>query len=154
MAPPGGPARWLMWARLGRIVWWQAAKLDRELAAGVSLRASDAHALRALRITGRRRRYSLAQGLARVVRSASNPKTGFTAAVPPDRRAVLAARPVIEAIERRLLGPEPVAARGVAMLGELLTEPTSPLYRPPDPAALASRLRAAAAALEPGIRWE
>ena len=73
MAPPGGPARWLMWARLGVIVWWQAAKLDRELAAGVSLRASDAHALRALRITGRRRRYSLAQGLARVVRSASNP---------------------------------------------------------------------------------
>ena len=154
MAPPGGPARWVMWARLGMIVWWQAAKLDRELAAGVSLRASDAHALRALRITGRRRRYSLAQGLARVVRSASDPKARFTAAVAPDRRAVLAARPVIEALERRLVGPEPVAARGVAMLGELLTEPTSPLYRPPDPGDLASRLRVAAAALEPGVRWE
>jgi len=78
----------------------------------------------------------------------------FTAAVAPNRRAVLAARPVIEAPEGRLLRPEPVAARGVAMLGELLTEPTSPLYRPPDPAALASRLRAATAALEPNVRWE
>jgi hypothetical protein len=88
------------------------------------------------------------------VRSASDLRARFTAAVSPDRPAVLAARPVIEALERRLVGPEPVAARGVAMLGELLTEPTSPLYRPPDPAALASRLRDAAAALEPGIRWE
>jgi hypothetical protein len=88
------------------------------------------------------------------VRSASDPNARFTAAVPPSRRAVLAARPVIDALERRLVGPEPVAARGVAILGELLTEPTSPLYRPPDPAALASRLRAASAALEPGIRWE
>jgi hypothetical protein len=136
------------------VVWWQAARLEGDLAACVSLHASDAHALRALRITGRRRRYSLADGLARVVRSASDPKVRFTAAVPPNRRAVLAARPVIEALERRLLGPEPVAARGVAMLGELLTEPTSPLYRPLDPAALAGQLRAAAAALKPGIRWE
>jgi hypothetical protein len=140
-----------MWVRLSVVVWWQAARLDRDLAAGVSLRASDARALRALRIAGRRRRYSLADGLAGVVRSASDPKARFTAAVAPDRRAVLAARPIMEALERRLVGPEPVAARGVAMLGELLTEPTSPLYRPPDAAALASRLRAAAAALEPGI---
>jgi hypothetical protein len=57
-------------------------------------------------------------------------------------------------MQRRLRGAEPVAARGVAMLGELLTEPTSPVYGSNDPGDLASRLRAAAAALEPGIRWE
>jgi hypothetical protein len=88
------------------------------------------------------------------LRSASDSRAGFTAAVPPDRRAVLAARPVIEALECRLRGPEPVAARGMAMLEELLTEPTSPLYRRDDPDALGCRLRAAATALEPGIRWE
>jgi hypothetical protein len=159
----GGRARWLCvralasgWGRvrLGVIVRWHAARLDCDLAAGVSLRSTDAHALRAVKITGRRRRANLADGLARVLRSASDSRPRLTAAVPPDHRAVLAARPVIEALERRLLSPEPVAARGVAMLGELLVEPTSPLYRARDPGALGSRLRAAAAALEPGVRWD
>ena len=98
------------------IVRWQAASLDRDLAAGVSLRSSEAHALRAVKITGRRRRANLADGLARVLRSVSDSRPRLTAAVPPDQRAVLAARPVIEALERRLLSPEPVAARGVAIL--------------------------------------
>ena len=160
----GDPARQWVWVgapgygwrrvRLGVIVRWQAARLDRDLAAGVGVRTSDAHALRAVRITARRRRASLAGGLARVLRSASDSRPRLTAAAVPDRRAVLAARPVIEALERRLRGPEPVAARGVAMLGELLTEPTSPVYRSDDPGDLASGLRAAAAALEPGVRWE
>lgn len=164
VSTPAASARTSLWARarttgwrrvrLGVIVHWQAARLDRELAAGVSVRASDAHALRALRITGRRRRTSLARGLTRIVHSASASGARFTSAVPPDRRAVLATRPVIEALERRLRGDQPVAARGMAMLAELLTEPTSPLYRPEAPGALGSRLRAAAVALEPGTRWE
>jgi hypothetical protein len=88
------------------------------------------------------------------LRCASDSRAGLAAAAPLDRGAVLAARPVIEALERRLRGPEPVAARGVAMVRELLTEPTSPLYRSNDPGSLGIRLRAAAAALEPGIRWD
>jgi hypothetical protein len=161
-SPLDGPAPSMMWVRalesrwrrvrLGVIVRWHAARLDRDLAAGVSQRSSEAHALRALRITRRRRRACLAGGLARVLRSASESRARFTAAVPPDRQAVLAARPVIEALERRLRGPDPVAARGVAMLAELLSEPASPLYRPDHPGALGSRLRAAAAALGPGSR--
>jgi hypothetical protein len=39
-----------------------------------------------------------------------------------------------------------------AMLLMLLTDGTSPLYRPDEPGALGSRLRAAAAALEPSDR--
>jgi hypothetical protein len=141
--------------RLGVIVRWHAARrLDRELAAGVSVPPSDAYALRAVRITGRRRRACVARGLSTALRSASDSGARLTAAVRPDRRAVLAARPVIEALERRLLGPGPVAARGVAMLGELLAEPTSPLYRSRDRDALVSRPRAVAPALEPGNRWE
>jgi len=92
--------------------------------------------------------------LASILHRASDPGARFTAAVPPDRREVLAARAVIDAIGRRLGGPEPVTARGMAMLGELFTEPASPLYRPDESGALGSRLRAAAAALEPSGRWE
>ncbi len=84
-----------------------------------------------------------------MLRSASDTGPGFTAAVPPHGPEVLAARTVIEALKRRLYAPEPVTARGMAMLGTLLTEATSPLYRPEEPGALGSLLRAAAAALEP-----
>jgi hypothetical protein len=136
------------------VVGWQAARLDRELAAGVSPRTSEALALRAHRITQRRRRVSVARGLARVLSSASDNTAGFTAAVAPNRREVLAARPIIVALERRLRGREPFTARGVAMLRELLTEPASPLYQPDQSGSLGSRLRAAAAALEPTHRWD
>ena len=117
-------------------------------------RGSDALALRARRITWRRSRTNIAHGLARIRRTVSDGRGRFTAAVPPDRREVLAARPVIDGLVRRLYGTEPVTARGMAMLSGLLTEPTSPLYRPDQPGALGSRLRAAAAALEPRNRWE
>lgn len=137
--------------RLGVILRWHAARLDRELAADVSVRCSDAHALRAARIIGRRRRANLAGGLASVLRCASDSREPFTAALPPDRPKALAARLVIEVLERRLRGPDPVAARGMAMLDELLTQPRGPLYRSDDPGALGSRLRVAAAALEPGV---
>jgi hypothetical protein len=96
----------------------------------------------------------VANGLTRVLRSAHDAGAGFTAAVAPNRQELLAARAVIDAVERRLRRPEPVTARGMAILRELLTEPASPLYRPDEPGALGSRLRAAAAALEPVSRWE
>lgn len=105
-------------------------------------------------ITGRRSRASVARGLQRVLRSATDTAPGFTAAVRPHRREVLAARTVTEALERRLRAPEPVSARGMAILGGLLTDGTSPLYRPDEPGALGSQLRAAAAALEPASRWD
>jgi hypothetical protein len=140
--------------RLAAIVHWQAARIDRELAAGVSPRTSDALTLRAHMITRRRSRETVARGLARALRSAIDANPGFTAAVAPNRREVLAARTIIETLERRLRAPEALTARGMAMLRELLTEPTSPLYRPAEPGALGSRLRGAAAALEPSDQWD
>jgi hypothetical protein len=133
---------------------WKAAQLDRELIARGTPRSSAALALHARRITGPRSRATIARGLARVLRSASDNRARFTAAIPPDRREVLAAQTVIETLERRLRLREPVTARGMAMLRELLTEAASPLYRPTEPGDLGSRLRAAAAALEPSDRWE
>ena len=151
---PARSAAYWRRVRLFAVVRWQGARLDRELAAGIGPQASEAHALRARTITGRRSRASVARGLQRVIRAATDTAPGFTAAVRPDRREVLAARTVIEALGRRLRAPEPVSARGMAMLGGLLTEGTSPLYRPDQAGALGSQLRAAAAALEPASRWD
>jgi len=105
--------------------------------------------IRGERITSRRQRERVADGLARVVRDAQAVTHGFSAAVHPDRREVLAARTVIAALHRRLRAPEPVTPRGVILLRGLLTDGNGPLYRPSEPGALGSRLRAAAAALEP-----
>lgn len=143
-----GAERWRR-VRLAVIVWCQAAQLDRQLAAGTSPQASPGIGLRARRITGRRSRKRLADGLVRALSSAQDSTPGFSAAVRPHRREVLAARIVLAALDRRLRAPEPVTAHGVAMLQMLLTEGSSPLYRPSEPGALGSRLRAAAAALEP-----
>ena len=91
-------------------------------------------------------------GLAGAVRDAETTTHGFSAAVGPDRREVVAARAVLATLDRRLRAPEPVTAHGVALLGLLLTDGTSPLYQPAQPGALGSQLRAAAAALEPPAR--
>ena len=152
--PARSAARYWRRVRLFAVVRWQGARLDRELAAGISPQTSEAHALRARTITGRRSRASVARGLQRVICTATDTAPGFTAAVRPDRREVLTARTVIEALERRLRAPEPVSARGMAILGGLLTEGTSPLYRPDEAGALGSQLRAAAAALDPASRWD
>jgi hypothetical protein len=135
--------------RLELTVWWRAAELDRQLAAGASPRTSDALTLRAQRITTRRSRAPLANGLAGALRSAQDNGPHFTSAVRPNAREVLDARAVLGAIERRLRAPEPVAAQGVAMIRSLLTDGNGLLYRPGGPGELGSRLRAAAAALEP-----
>ncbi len=145
---------WLPRVRVALAVWWRAERLDRQLAAGASSSASAVLALRAQRITGRHSRIRLADGLARAIRDAQGTTPGFSAAVRPHRPEVLAARTVLAALDRRLRAPEPVTARGIALLRALLTDGTSPLYRPGEPGALGSQLRAAASALEPHDRGD
>jgi hypothetical protein len=147
----GTHRRWWRQLRLTLIVRWRCAELDRQLAAGMSPWRSDELALRARRITRRRSRSQLASGLSRVVR-AGQELTGFSAAVRPDPGEVFEARAVVSAIAQRLRAPEPVAAHGVAIVHVLLTDATSPLYRPVVQGALSSRLRDAAAFMEPTSR--
>jgi hypothetical protein len=137
--------------RLWLIAGWLAAELDRQLAAGASPAASAVLAVRAQRLTSRRVRERVAAGLTRAVRDAEARTVGFSAAVRPDRREVVAARTVIATLDHRLRGAEPVSAQGVALLQSVLTDGTSPLYLPSERGALGSRLRAAAAALEPAV---
>ena len=140
--------------RLALISGWHADELDDQLAAGASPGASAILTIRSERLISRRYRARVAAGLARVVRDAEATTRGFSAAVRPDRREVIAARTVLATLDRRLRAAEPVSPRGVAMLQSLLTDGASPLYRPTEVGALGSRLRAAAAALEPLARNE
>ena len=141
-----------LWRRIRvlLVAYWRAPAVDHQLALGASPRANAVLALRARRITSGRTRLRVADGLARAVRDAEVAAPGISAAVQPDRREVLAARIALEALERRLRASEAVTARGVAMLSALLSDGTSPLYRPGEPGELGSELRAAGAALEPG----
>lgn len=134
---------------LALTVWRRGTELDRRLAAGEDPWASDALVLRARALTGRRSRRRVAEGMAGVLRSARNGHPVFTAAVRPRCPEVLEAADLIGSIERRLRGPGPVAARGVALIRLLLIDGNGPLYRPSDPGALGSQLRSAAAALRP-----
>ena len=136
-------------ARLALMASWRAAELDRQLAAGASPGVSSLLAIRSQRLTSRRFRARVADGLSRSIRDAETRTLGFSAAVRPHRREVIAAHTVLATLDRRLRGPQPVSAQGVALLESLLTDGTSPLYQPSEPGALGSRLRAAAAALEP-----
>jgi hypothetical protein len=146
----GARHRWRI--RVAVIAWWQAGELDRQLAAGANPRASPVLALRAKKITAPRSRRRIAAGLAGTLRRVQDTRIGLTAAVRPQVREVVAARAVFAALDRRLCAPEPVTARGLAMLQALLTDCASPLYQPREPGVLGSRLRAAAAALEPSSR--
>jgi len=141
-----GPCRRI---RLALIARWRAPELDRQLAEGASPSVSVLLAIRARRLVSPRYRARVAAGLARAVRDAEATTRGFSAAIRPDRREVIAARTVLQTLDRRLRAAEPVSAQGIAMLESLLTDGCSALYRPAEPGALGSRLRAAAAALEP-----
>ena len=89
-------------------------RLDRELAAGVAPEADGALALRAQRLVGPIREV-LGRQVVRVVRDAHTGGHPWLAAqIPLSRREVAEAADGLAAIAARLLGPEPVAAQGVA----------------------------------------
>jgi len=131
---------------------WHSITLDRKLADGVDPQTNAVLALRAHKLTAPRGRRRIADGLAGALRRATEPTVGFTAALRPHASELLEARTEVTALACRLRGSDPVTAQGVAMLGVLLTDATSPLYQPSPPGELPNRLRAAAAALEPADR--
>jgi hypothetical protein len=85
---------------------------------------------RAARLNSPRCRRKLAAALNRAVRDAEQPPAPFTAAVPLQRREILAARGEIERLAHDLAGPDQVHARGVVLVKRLLTDGASPLYMP------------------------
>jgi hypothetical protein len=126
-----------------------AGELDRQLGAGVNPQTSGALTLRAERITRRRSRTSLANGLAGALHSAQHATPGLTSEVRPQAPELIAASSVLADLDQRLRDPEPVNPQGVALLRVLLTDAASALYQPSDPGAPVNRLRTVAVTLEP-----
>ena len=120
----------------------QAARLDRELAAGTSPEASASLAARATRLTSTEFRRDLAVSLRRILVAAAEPTLPVAAAAPhlplgsarPLRIPLRTTRisqsaPLLAELASRLLEPGPVPARGVALVAQLLADGTGPLYR-------------------------
>lgn len=115
-----------------------AGRLDRRLAAAASPADSALLAARAAELTGPDSRRTLAEAVERLARSAD--EAWSSAHIGPHRRAVGANRERLEAMSGLLRGPEPVYARGVAMLRLLLRDGSGPVYLDRGGATLAASL--------------
>ena len=117
----------------------QAARLDRELAAGTSPEASASLAARAARLTSTEFRCDLAASLRRILAAAGEPARPVAAAtsvgparalrIPLRTARISQSAPLLAELASRLLEPGPVPARGVALVVQLLADGTGPLYR-------------------------
>ncbi|HEY7631911.1 MAG TPA: hypothetical protein VH817_14480 [Thermoleophilaceae bacterium] len=126
--------------------------LDRRLVEGALPESDAALRLRARQLTGTKNRRKLASSLMRAADRVSRPNV-FSPTAPLDRRAVAEARPQMIELSHRLEDSSPVGVRGVAMIHQLLTDGTSPMYSPGWTAErsateLSDRLSAAARALD------
>jgi len=112
------------WHRLMACV--RAGSLDRELIDGCSPEECAYLAARALQLTSERSRRGLADGLDRLLAG-----TDHRPMAPVERARVTGAGAELRALRERLLAPDPLPARGVAMVNELLCDGAGPLYQAP-----------------------
>jgi hypothetical protein len=116
--------------RLQLRVRFSADALERRLADGANPLASPQLALRARQLVDRRTRRRLAFSIKTIVRSAEEAVPRPQVAVSYDLVAVRAARTDMCALADRLLEPQTVAERGVAMTSMLLRDGCGPIYNP------------------------
>jgi hypothetical protein len=121
--------------------------LDRRLAAGVPPERSAALSLRAARLIDPGVGADIARRLQTIVAEADG-RLLPRARVAARRRAVFEAADALDALARRLAGPEPCAVRGVALARLLLVEGVGPLYSGRSGEDLGAAVRRARAALE------
>jgi hypothetical protein len=134
-----------LWTRLrARLL---RLSLDSRLARGAPAWGSPELRLRAAQLTSPRERGRLAEELDGVLEAAAQPAGLRGAAVPLDRRAVLACGGLVRVIADDLRHAELVQPRGVALLRQLLRDGGSPLYAPEVEGSLDRSLRHARAAL-------
>jgi hypothetical protein len=136
------PPPLLGWRRLHLRAAWLSARLrahslDFQLGAGVPPWQSPTLAARARQLTSDHNRDRLARSLERLVELAEEPRSPYrTSVVPPCRPQVREARPLMLAMAHRLHAREPVNARGVARLNDVLTDRAGSCYVPTRPDAL------------------
>ncbi len=86
--------------------------------------------------------------ITRILTASRKPGPYWTSAIPPNRVEISAARPLLLRVEGILLSEGPIYCQGIAMLRELFTDGSSPLYARCPPGTLEVRLEAVIAALE------
>jgi hypothetical protein len=125
-------------------------RLDRALAAGTCPEDSAELAVRAAKLISTPFRRQLARSLTRLLDLAAGPPPRLPAAPPLARlHRVAAARFELETLRNRVLLPGPVNARGMALVHNLLTDGSGPLYRAASQDSLAELAIRAAHALDP-----
>ena len=117
----------------------QAGGLDRELARGDTPESCEYLAARALQLTSARHRHGLAASLRRLLAGSGCAMSMHL--VRGDR--IAQAHAELAELAARLEAPGAVPARGVAMVSQLLTEGTGPLYTDRGPDALRDAARRA-----------
>jgi hypothetical protein len=122
-----------------------ATRLDSALIAGADPASSPLLSARAATLTSRCTRAELADGLDLILASAQQPPSSHR--VRPRHSSVLANAPLLRELALTLRGPEPLYARGIAMVHQLLTDGSGPMYTSRDGSALERELRRARAAV-------
>ena len=124
----------------------RARSLDRALAEGASPDQSEQFARRAQALVRADTRNEIAASLRRLVDGDGRSSLGSRVGAAPVRTGAI--RRDLERVASRLLEPGPVAARGVALAQELLTDGAVPLFWTESPDDLRARLRTVLEALE------
>jgi hypothetical protein len=126
----------------------RAAKLDRALSAGAPAHASPALALRAEALRSPRTRRVLRDALEALLTPRSEGRLPGSR-VSPARGRVNGARDELAELARRLRPGQPVEARGIARVRELLSDGGGPLFWSRSEEDLGAAVRKAIAALGP-----
>jgi hypothetical protein len=125
-----------------------AHRLDRALAAGIPPDSRADLSVRAHGLIGSRERLALARAIRRVIEDSEHARRPMRFAVPICRRKVRRSQQTLVDILERLLGHEPLDARGVAQIRLLLSDGAGPLYVHPQVDDLEPALARAVAALD------
>jgi len=100
--------------------------LDRALSDGADQTTSVRLTARAAQLTARPMREELAGSLEQLLDTAGKPAGRYR--IPLRRTPIVVNAPILREVASDLQGPAPVSARGVAMLRDLLTDGTGPLF--------------------------
>lgn len=107
----------------------RAGKFDRMLAVGVPAPQGTAIAVHEARLTSVTEREAIARALRQSVLDAKTGGTPLSPRIPVHSDNVAEAEDVIDAITLRLHSPQPVSARGMARLRNLLSDGLGPMYQ-------------------------
>ncbi len=124
--------------------------LTQALSGGADPAMSPELAMWAARLTADRHRRVISRTLRRTIADARQPALSRYGFVLIRRRAVLDAEYELDALIKRLYSPQPVAARGMALIQRIVTDGGwSPMYSPAAPGALRQLILLATEALDP-----